>query len=157
MWLLKINGANGDTLWTRNFGRDDHDHLERVKQDPVDNAILLCGHSVAQPYVKKSYFLKIDESGGFGPLALNENNLNSRLTVFPNPTEGALKISTDQQLNNIEISVTNYLGKLVFLNSNVTVAAGQSQEIDLSHEQPGIYFLTVGSENGGSTRKVVLK
>src|SRR5204862_709166 len=74
MWLLKINSADGDTLWSRNFGFFSHDHLHRTRPDPTDNAILLGGHSRQGGIAMNMYFLKISENGKLEALGLKESD-----------------------------------------------------------------------------------
>jgi len=63
----------------------------------------------------------------------------SKVEIFPNPSEGRINITEDNlpiQVKNI--TIINSLGK--------EVKSGNEHEIDLSHLQPGVYFVKIKSE-----------
>lgn len=74
---------------------------------------------------------------------LNENG-NNILSVFPNPTDGILYLSSDYKDEYAEISVTNADGKIIFtgLLSDLNGYTGNN-EIDLSDYSAGIYFMQI--------------
>lgn len=84
--------------------------------------------------------------------SVNENTLtNSDVSLYPNPTDGVIQVSiagaTDFNYNVIDI-VGNTVATM-HVNGNNTV-------IDLSDNAKGVYFVTIDTENGSVTRKVVL-
>ena len=82
---------------------------------------------------------------------VNEN-VASNFTIYPNPTNGwiTVKIAANDKG---AIEVTNLQGKVIYkntLNSN-------TQNIDLSANAKGIYFVTVTTTNGVETQKMVIQ
>jgi len=76
--------------------------------------------------------------------------------VYPNPTKGRLTISTNGTLNTVHMSITNTLGKIVYLQQydNFT-----DYNLNLSNLSPGVYFIRlVDSDNNKAvTRKIILQ
>jgi hypothetical protein len=85
-------------------------------------------------------------------LGINEN-FKIKMDVYPNPTDGLLTIRHDFDLSSSAIiTVTDILGKTVLSNS----LTQQTQTIDITELNKGIYFLSIISKNGSSkTIKVV--
>ena len=82
---------------------------------------------------------------------VNEN-VASNFTIYPNPTDGwiTVKIAANDKG---EIEVTNIQGKVIYkntLNSN-------AQNIDLSANAKGVYFVTVTTTNGVEIQKMVIQ
>ena len=76
---------------------------------------------------------------------MNDNSL-SALAVYPNPTTGIINIQNAEGIK--KASLTDVSGKVF----NVTVV---SNAIDMSTLAPGVYFLTLQTETGTTTRKIV--
>jgi hypothetical protein len=75
----------------------------------------------------------------------------SNVSMYPNPTTGALWITTGDQGNSY-VEVRNTLGSLVHsTNFNANTA------IDLSGFAKGVYMVRVGNEKGSYTQRVVLQ
>ena len=68
---------------------------------------------------------------------INENNRNEN-KIYPNPNHGRFVIESQHQIHKIEIS--NITGKIIYsevdINKNI-------ENIDLSMEQKGVYFVKV--------------
>ncbi|MBW7847868.1 MAG: T9SS type A sorting domain-containing protein [Bacteroidales bacterium] len=71
----------------------------------------------------------------------------SMIKVYPNPTKGKIRIACDEQVNSV--SVINVFGQILFTKN-------QSDEIDLTNLQSGIYFLNIETQ-WEKQRLVVLK
>ena len=80
-------------------------------------------------------------------LGLDDEPLDS-LTLYPNPTSGRIIISSIELLQHIE--VFNELGQLVARNSN-------KKDIDVSHLDSGIYFITLIDQNNLRIMKKIIK
>ncbi|MGB0887073.1 MAG: S8 family serine peptidase [Vicingaceae bacterium] len=80
-------------------------------------------------------------------LSVVENNINSTgFNVYPNPTNGILKINSLEKIN--QINVKNVMGEVV--------QTFRENTIDISSHSNGIYFVEVISRNKKSAQKVVL-
>jgi len=74
-------------------------------------------------------------------LSIQHEKFNA-MTVYPNPTQGDVRIESSQALSNVPIIVSNQIGKIVLqgmLNS-------ASTRIDMRGLSSGIYTLRVGNE-----------
>ena len=70
------------------------------------------------------------------------------ITVYPNPGHGLFTIRLVQKA---KVILTNSLGEVI---SDNMLEAGE-QSIDLQHEAPGVYSVTVISDHGHWTRKLI--
>jgi PKD repeat protein len=85
-------------------------------------------------------------------VGLNETDLNSKLIIFPNPSEGKFKI-TSSLTGYIELTVFNCEGRKIYYKSKLS----SNQEVDLSAFSKGIYFARIKTDEAFITRKLVLK
>ena len=89
-----------------------------------------------------------------------QNQNNSRLSVYPNPTNGNAVIDIENLAAvNIEVTLINILGsKVMELYSGSVVSNYQSIDANLTNLDKGIYFVRVNS-NGNTilTDKLILK
>jgi hypothetical protein len=82
-------------------------------------------------------------------LGINDNTIeNASITVSPNPTSGLVTVNGVADVKTI--TVFNVGGKLVLSASNTT-------SVNLSNQAKGVYFVKVTTENGTTTKKVVVK
>jgi len=84
-------------------------------------------------------------------LSVNESNLSSQISIYPNPVQNELFID----LNNLKVtkmSILDYSGRLVKSTTNNT-----TNHIDVSDLHQGIYILKVSTDYGISTRRFVKK
>ena len=93
------------------------------------------------------------------PISLANSNFSSadlQLVTSPNPTSGIVKIDFNLQNNsNINFKIVNIQGQLIF-EKNIDNAIGlQSQSIDLSSQNSGLYFVTIASDKGSITTKII--
>jgi hypothetical protein len=85
---------------------------------------------------------------------INENNNNSFINLYPNPSDGkiTIEISKGDDINANQISIYNSIGSLVWQNSNSEALIN----IDISSFQKGIYFLKVQNKNNIHTEKIIV-
>ena len=72
------------------------------------------------------------------------SEVEAQITIYPNPTQGAVQIDLGQNYPEMEVTVANILGQFIsverFINTNI---------LDLRIEgSPGIYFVTLSNSNG---------
>lgn len=75
----------------------------------------------------------------------------SKISLYPNPASDVITLKTDISISNI--SIANNLGQVVLSKgSNFS----QTNEINISNLNPGIYFMSINSDDGKTeTRKFV--
>jgi hypothetical protein len=69
--------------------------------------------------------------------------------LFPNPANDLLKLDLKTLKNIQSIQMINIQGQVVYFNAGNSISNG----IDVSNLSPGIYFVTIKSESGVSTKK----
>ncbi|HLG36278.1 MAG TPA: T9SS type A sorting domain-containing protein [Bacteroidia bacterium] len=95
--------------------------------------------------------LYIDDINIMSTIGIDELAADSFASVYPNPSNGIFTITSREEITSVEIY--NEIGEQV-CNSK---AGCQKQEIDLSTQPKGIYFIKVKSEDKISTRKIVVE
>ncbi|MCO6500870.1 MAG: T9SS type A sorting domain-containing protein [Vicingus serpentipes] len=81
----------------------------------------------------------------------DNNNINDiSISVYPNPTNGILDIQLST--NAFNYTITDIVGNII-ANDNVV---GGKTTIDLSNNALGVYLVTINTENGSTTKKVLL-
>ena len=83
-------------------------------------------------------------------LAIDTFNTHSGVKLYPNPSTGIIKITTE---NPVSISIIDLLGKVVYSSDNLS----NNSIIDLSSLQKGIYFAKIVDGNKAITQKLILK
>lgn len=74
--------------------------------------------------------------------------------LAPNPTSGEFTISFDESnVNGFEIEVIDLTGRKVYQNS----VSGSVHTIDLTGEQPGIYFVNVSIDGSKAVERLIIK
>ena len=95
--------------------------------------------------------------------SITSTTLSNQIEVWPNPTTGELRIengelrtaapvgaSSAKLINNVEIYDVYGRKQLSIINCQLSI-----DKIDISHLQPGIYFVRVVFEGGSSVKKLV--
>ncbi len=75
------------------------------------------------------------------------------ISIFPNPSDGNFVIEANKEFNSIKISVRDMMGKIVLDK----IYTEKRNEIDLSKERAGIYFIQIEIEGEISTSKIVIE
>ncbi len=91
------------------------------------------------------------------PTSIDENEVSATLNLFPNPSNGFVNleyISGKQGV--VSISVMNTLGATVY-SANGVSNGSLNKTIDLSNLTKGIYFVNVSSNNGTTTKKLIVQ
>jgi len=92
---------------------------------------------------------KVEETIKIG---VNEMEKAEKIVIYPNPTTGKLRVTSDElQVESIEIF--DVYGRK--LSSNHHITSSSHQKIDISHLQAGVYFVKITTEKGIITKKIV--
>ncbi len=81
------------------------------------------------------------------------NSLKNELIVYPNPTSDAFYVHATSPDLDMQISIFNNLGQLVFDKSNYH----SDGKMSLSNLQKGLYYYTIESVNGVQSGKIIKK
>jgi subtilisin-like proprotein convertase family protein len=86
---------------------------------------------------------------------ISNNSLNNAISIYPNPTNGMFNVFIGSSVEEVfTCKVTNNLGQLM---ESKSIGANQNQQIDLTGNAAGIYFVTIQGTNGIRTEKIVLQ
>ena len=72
--------------------------------------------------------------------------LNNQIRVYPNPTNGQLRIKNYELKENDIIEIYDVVGQKVGANLCVRPINAETITIDISHLASGMYFLKVGNK-----------
>ena len=91
-----------------------------------------------------------------GPVGINDIDLITNFTLFPNPTKSSFNVTASFSTTlKGEIELTNLLGQVLnrfsFNNSSL------KEEFDVSQLPTGIYLVTLKTEGGQLTKKLVVE
>ena len=82
-----------------------------------------------------------------------ENNLNSKIRIYPNPSDGNISIDFENYIiDNSTLIVTNLVGQTL----KTIKISNKTTEISI-HEPDGIYFFTIESNAGNHSTKLIIK
>ena len=81
-------------------------------------------------------------------LDINEYSQETKVNVYPNPTNDRLYIETEGEINNVVIYD-------VYGRQQTTVNGQQSLSIDLSKLNAGIYFIKINTEEGNIVKRII--
>jgi hypothetical protein len=84
-------------------------------------------------------------------LSVWDYSFDKNIILFPNPTKNNLTLNNINNITINSISISNPQGELIIKIIN------NFEQIDLSNFNTGIYFLTIDTEKGFLTKKIVRK
>lgn len=92
------------------------------------------------------------------PTKLDELTEVSGLTVFPNPTTGAIAVAFEaESADAYAVTVLDLMGRIV-RSQQVPAQAGQNRvDLDLSDQAAGVYSVRLSNSRGALTKRIVLK
>jgi len=82
---------------------------------------------------------------------VDENSANNDVSIYPNPNNGIFTLTV--KAKNVLVKVMNTQGQVIFSKNNVNT----NEQIDLSNNAKGIYFVTVTSNEAVTTQKVIVR
>lgn len=81
-------------------------------------------------------------------VGVDENGENEYVAIYPNPANSILNVKSSGDVTNI--TMVNAVGQVVYTNTN-------DNAIDISNFERGVYFVTIQTENGSTTQKVLVQ
>lgn len=93
-------------------------------------------------------------AGSVGSVSVEEIDLEARIVVYPNPSNGVFNINIPTELNeNVKVKVFNVLGEVVFANEENGIVS----QLNLSHLEKGMYYMNISNDNFKTTKQIVIK
>jgi hypothetical protein len=86
-------------------------------------------------------------------LSISESNFEDDITIYPNPAENKITVSSKDTVLNI-IKIYNIQGQLIN-----TLKLDENRSVNISNLNPGLFFVELYSNNGNliSTKKIIKK
>lgn len=81
-------------------------------------------------------------------LGIDSKTLDNSVSVYPNPTTGVITVNSPVAVEAITV---------VDVNGSQILSASKTNSVDLSNQSSGLYFVKVQTENGTTTKKVMVK
>ena len=81
------------------------------------------------------------------------NNDHLKITAYPNPTTGLIKLTLNQMIGNFNIKIFNNLGQIV-LKQSVQNNNSTNLLLDLSNQKSGIYWINIETDKLVTIRKI---
>jgi len=154
VWLIKINNV-GNIIWQKTYGGSYSEEIYSL-QKTTDDGYIVTGYSdssdgdITENKGNNDFLiLKLLTDTSNYIKQITDNNFS----IYPNPTNGKVQISLNEQQIGNTLQVVN-------INSEVVkqlVINNEQLTIDLSNNAKGVYFVKLISESGVSTQKVVLE
>jgi hypothetical protein len=92
------------------------------------------------------------------PTAVSTVGNNVALTVYPNPNNGVFTLNVNTiDVKELNITVMNVQGQTVYNKNNFDNLTNVNEQIDLSKNAKGVYFINVTSDKGVKTHKVIVQ
>ena len=98
----------------------------------------------------KTMLLSTHHSG----LGLKENNIENIISIYPNPSNGFINISSKINLKDAMITVLDLTGKEVL---TLNYSSLKNQSIDLNNLSDGIYFIKIKNMYYSVSKKIVVE
>ena len=100
---------------------------------------------------------QVDRDGRYKYSVIVQVNIaNAMASVFPNPATTKTTVQVRSVLNNAFFTLMNNDGKRVYQRSITKINAGEFIDIPLINFAPGMYMLKIESNEGISTRKIIV-
>jgi len=147
--------SNDPTTWSWVFSGSPT--LSSMDQNPVGvvyqsqgcfDVVLSASNAAGSDTEIKTCYIEVMEDTSTG---IAERNLDQVLSVYPNPTKGLVTVDVPAGTNG-DIRVLNLLGEVV-LQQRI---ADTRNQLELSQQPAGVYFLHLQTAEGNVTRKISL-
>ncbi len=94
--------------------------------------------------------IKLDPCSGTG---ITENNVDNLFLISPNPTNGIINLSLNIVSEKTIFTVSTIIGEKIYSEN---IGSKNNERIDLSKFSAGVYFCTLETSKGRSTKKMII-
>ncbi|QEC67318.1 T9SS type A sorting domain-containing protein [Panacibacter ginsenosidivorans] len=84
-------------------------------------------------------------------------NGNVHWQVYPNPANAGTALYVQDDVTNLQLTLSDASGKILYRNTLKTAGAGQQVPLPVTTLAKGMYLLKVQSDKGSSTEKIILQ
>jgi hypothetical protein len=134
------------------------DQLCRVYWNSITDSVICISQII--DIVNENYEASIGLVGGgcvaVPSIAVQENGSTVALNIFPNPATDIIHVSMGlMQTEDVNLSVTDGLGRVVYSNIYKNVN-NQTVQVDLGNLSNGVYNVTLQTNTGKVTKRIIL-
>lgn len=137
------------TSWLWNFGDGTSSELRNPSHTYNSNGSysvsLTVGNGVTQATETKTDFIRV------GPIGVDENQLDEKVVVFPNPVDDMLQVQSEVPIQLLRI--TDLSGREVYR----TDAKQLNYQVNVSQLNGGVYLLLIDTSEGKAVKKFTVK
>ncbi|MCX6351913.1 MAG: T9SS type A sorting domain-containing protein [Bacteroidetes bacterium] len=161
--IFIINYNNDGTIgWVKSIQGADNEEVFGICNDADGNIIFTGNYSSAQCTFGK-HTLKASNAGGSEVfvaklsskyVGINTPDIESQISLFPNPVNEKLNILVSALSGKYEIEVVNILGEIVF-HQEENLSAESSFQLDVSQLPAGFYFIQIKNQERSFTSKFI--
>ncbi|MBI3509356.1 MAG: T9SS type A sorting domain-containing protein [Bacteroidetes bacterium] len=76
-----------------------------------------------------------------------EQNFANGISVFPNPNSGVFTLSVNANVGDVQITITDVQGRIIYSSLESNVTAGFTKQIDLGNVSSGLYLVKLNTAN----------
>lgn len=161
-WLVKIDSI-GNVIWDRTYKVRETDNYFRGIEETADGGFVMTGFVFPDGggTTQDAWVVKVDSMGcdtaGCHLVGVDEfTNDELQLTIWPNPSNGVFMVEVQGTTYDVQrIKVVDVLGRDV---KQMNVESGKlNVQVDLTGEPGGVYFVTVVTDVGEYSAKVVVE
>jgi hypothetical protein len=115
------------------------------------NALIRFRHTT--DYENNMYIDDINIAGG---TSTNDIDLNSYISVYPNPSNGYVNVTIGAvDLGNVNVKFYNVMGEVIAETSGDATST-RSMNFDLTKQADGLYFVEIKTDKAKTTKKIIL-
>ncbi len=161
IFIVKLD-TDGDFLWAKSMGGTGGDYGRSIATDANGN-IYTTGSFIGivdfDPE-EEVYNLTSDGEGDIfiqklenSTLSLNDYGIDTSYILYPNPSDGQFAIAFESVLTNVEVSVVDVLGRLIYSSSYQN-----TDIINIEINNPaGVYLVEIKTPHGKKTISLIKK
>jgi len=153
-WVLSVNDK-GSLNWEKTFGGSAMDYTYCIKS-LSESEFMVGGITLSNDgdiksgnHGEKDIWI-VNVSVGSPTNISHLNALDENFTVYPNPADNYIRITSDSRLDSYELRICDLTGKLI-LEKQLT---GEST-LNIEHLEPGVYLYQVITSENQITGKII--
>ena len=114
-----------------------------------------------RPFASKNYYRikQIDKNGNYSYskiINVTIDEATSSWVVYPNPTTDKVNLFCNANYNNMNISVYDAVGKLIYSQAKEKAVKGEIVTVSLSNLAKGVYSIKLQASNAETTTKKII-